>query len=212
MQERREPVANIPSEKASLRKRAKATLPKVSAERLALASAMICQRISAADFFLSAKSIMAYVPLPTEPEISALVDLANQLGKTVTIPRIDWESRTMQPARVRDLIADVEVTKYGVRHPRSYMPMVEPAEVDLVIVPGLAFDETGNRLGHGSGFYDRFLSRADVHGYVVGVTHSALLLERLPTDAADMAMHAVVTEGQILRVRPGPSRRSTRAT
>jgi 5-formyltetrahydrofolate cyclo-ligase len=77
---------------------------------------------------------------------------------------------------------------------------VDPATLDAVVVPGMAFDRQGGRLGRGAGVYDRFLARLPERTLRIGLIPSALLVERLPTEPHDIPMHAVATERGVLEI------------
>ncbi len=106
---------------------------------------------------------MVYLSLPTEPDTSALVLRAWQDRKRVLAPKVSWNQRRMIPMEIRSLTDDLTVTPMGIREPVAGIPF-PISLIDLVIVPGVAFDEDGNRLGRGRGFYDRFLSHAEFEG------------------------------------------------
>lgn len=88
----------------------------------------------------------------------------------------------------------------GMLEPDPAIPGIDPSELSLVIVPGLAFDSSGNRLGRGAGFYDRFLSRADLRALKIGVAFDVQVVPRVPISSGDVAMDGVVTpSGDIVR-------------
>ena len=81
---------------------------------------------------------------------------------------------------------------------------MDPAEIDLVLVPGLAFDAAGGRLGRGGGFYDRFLATLGPAAARVGVAFDAQILPEVPTDGLDARMSCVVTDARVMPAAPGP--------
>ena len=98
---------------------------------------------------------------------------------------------------------------FGFWQPRPDAPPVDPEDVDLVLVPGLAFDVHGARLGHGQGHYDRLLPRLPQHALRVGVAPDALVVERIPTEAHDVLMTHLLTPSGLRVLRgdgEGPSR------
>ena len=145
----------------------------------------------------AARTVLAYLPLPDEPDLTPILQ---QLLRTrrLALPRIDWSARRMWGVLVRDLDADVETTRHGVRQPKPG-PALDPAEIDAVLVPGVAFDESLARLGRGGGFYDRFLGAMPPHTTRIGVGFDASILPRLPREPHDVAMDVVVTERRVLR-------------
>jgi 5-formyltetrahydrofolate cyclo-ligase len=126
-------------------------------------------------------------------------------------------TRTLGPGRPLALHAwagALERHRFGFLQPRADAPTVERDDVELVLVPGLAFDRHGGRLGHGQGHYDRLLSTLPASIPRVGVTLAELVVERLPMEAHDVAMthlltpagvRAVTVEGGRARPRSSPS-------
>ncbi len=107
---------------------------------------------------------------------------------------------------------DLHPGRYGVPEPPEGAKRVSLARSAVVVVPGVAFDRRGGRLGRGQGFYDRALraARGEPRGegagpFVVGLAVSSQLLEEVPVESHDESMDAVVTEREIARVEPGPT-------
>src|SRR5690606_18813616 len=104
----------------------------------------------------------------------------------------------MTPAIVADP-GSLPAGRFGVRAPSPQARAVPLAEIDLILVPGLAFDTEGNRLGRGAGFYDRFLAtREGAAPPACGVCFEAQLVDRIPTEPWDVPMNAVVTERRLV--------------
>ena len=91
-------------------------------------------------------------------------------------------------------------TPYGPAEPARRQP-VEPGQVDVVIVPGLAFDRLGRRLGYGAGFYDRWLRRVRPDTMRVGIGFSFQVVDRVPAGGSDERVDVVVTDREVIRVR-----------
>lgn len=163
------------------------------------ASAAICTHISAWDVFQHSNIVLAYLPMRGEVD---LVHLLNDYpDKAWHLPRIlpDGEMRFHQydPKRlVRH--------RYGMLEPDASLPIVQPEQVELVLTPGLAYDQQGYRLGYGGGFYDRFLSKVP-DCVTLGVTFQALVQTRLPHGRLDVRVQYLVTEAGLtsLAEKPG---------
>ena len=101
----------------------------------------------------------------------------------------------------------LEGHRLGLRQPRAGTPPVDPATVELALVPGLCFHEEGTRLGYGRGYFDRFLGQLPAGVPRVGVAYDALVVARLPREAHDLAMTHLATESGVRAVTalpPGP--------
>jgi 5-formyltetrahydrofolate cyclo-ligase len=120
--------------------------------------------------------------------------------KRVLAPKVSWEQRRMLPIEINSLTTDVREGVMGVREPVEGLPF-PVADIDLVIVPGLAFDEAGNRLGRGRGFYDRFLSHRDFRGTSCALALEEQVVERVPSDESDVRVHLLVTDARVRRFK-----------
>jgi len=94
-------------------------------------------------------------------------------------------------------VGDLVAGAFGVREPGAGARRIEVAALEVLLVPGLAFDETGMRLGRGGGFYDRLLALPDLRARLVGVCFEVQVLPELPVEAHDRAVDAVVTENGV---------------
>ncbi len=134
------------------------------------------------------QDILLYHPLPHELDLLAL---PQRYPARYYLPKVAGEGLTVHPW------GPLAPGPFGLLEPTT--PAVDPGVLDLVLVPGLAFDREGYRLGHGKGFYDRFL--ASVGTERVGVVPEALLLPHLPRDPWDVPVNYLATEQGVRRVR-----------
>ena len=170
------------------------------------ASALIWDRVCTMPSFKRAGCVLAYVSLPGEVDTAPLLAAASggempavHSGKVPSLPAASPSFRIALPCVVGDSLvlrqydpARMASGYRGIPEPGPDCPEIEPAEVDFAIVPGVAFDADGARLGHGGGFYDRLLGRLDCPK--VGVCFSWRLVERVPVLAHDMYVDTVVTD------------------
>ena len=141
--------------------------------------------------------VMLYMPLATELDLTPAAISCFQSGQTVCVPRVDWKGRDMVPVEISSFDDEVmEVGEHGVRTPRGGRPLV-PHLIDLVIVPGLAFDPSGNRLGRGGGFYDRFLRRLRRSATTVGLAFDVQIIDTVPANDRDFAVTTIVTDRRV---------------
>lgn len=191
-------------EKRLIRERARLAVEGLSHAERAAASALICRGVANLDAWRRARVVMLYCAIPGEPEAAALETLAFEAGKRLALPRMEWEAGRMEAVEVAGPGYATEVRRHGVVEPAPGAGAgLELKPVDLVVVPGVAFDRAGGRVGRGGGFYDRFLEawrlarRAGAlgAGAAVGVCFRAQLVERVPLEPHDAVMDAVVWEG-----------------
>ena len=122
--------------------------------------------------------------------------------KTIPVTRT-WPGAERRLSVHRLERASLERHRYGFLQPPATAPEVDPATVDLVLVPGLAFDVAGGRLGYGLGYYDRLLPRLDPAAPRVGVALRALVVPALPADPRDVAMTHLATESGVAPTEAG---------
>jgi len=144
-----------------------------------------------------ATTILAYASFGSELSLDPFITAALESGRRVCIPRIGWEAKSMVPVAISNLHGDLEMGRYDIRVPKPGLTMVEPAQLDVILLPGLAFDRAGNRLGRGAGFYDRFVSALHAAGHrptLIGVCHHAQIIDSVPTEPHDHRVDRVITE------------------
>jgi len=123
---------------------------------------------------------------------------ALQQDKTVLVPIVAWQERLLTPVVIDTLNCPMEITRYGLRNPTS--TETRPySEIDLIVTPGLGFDDRGNRIGRGGGFYDRFLGEETLHATRCGFGFEDQVIEKLPMDEHDKSMHMLVTDESVRR-------------
>jgi 5-formyltetrahydrofolate cyclo-ligase len=139
--------------------------------------------------FQSAKVVGAYFAFGSEVATELIIECAKILGKKIALPRVEEDKITFyELSSTRSLIRG----RFGIMEPPPYGHM---DEIDLLVVPGIAFDKKGNRLGYGKGFYDRLLSGKRT--FSIGLAYSFQLLENLPHDRYDKRLDAIASEDGI---------------
>ncbi len=177
--------------KASLRERMRVCIRAVTPERWAEASSAVCARILDLTEYRLARVVMLYHPTHRELSLRGVAEACLRTGRTVCLPRANWITGQLQPAILGAWGEDLTEPIRGIREPLPAAAAMAPARLDLVVVPGVAFDGHGGRLGRGAGFYDRFL--AGIRAYTVGVCLDEQVVEHVPMGEGDRRLHAVVT-------------------
>lgn len=158
------------------------------------ASQAICAHIEQWRLFLDSEVILTYLPMRSEVNLRPLI--ARHPDKRWLVPRIlpeEGHRMSLHPYDPAHLVRHA----FGMDEPDASLPTVSPVEVQLVLVPALACDLQGWRLGYGGGYFDRFLR--DFTGVSLGVVYQALLLESLPHADHDRAVDWIVTETGLFR-------------
>ncbi|WP_293909523.1 5-formyltetrahydrofolate cyclo-ligase [Deinococcus sp.] len=173
------------------------TLPPATAQDSALISAYLLEFLRTQ----GAQVVLAYRALPGEVDVSSLAPHFALSALTLLTPRAHFSPGQSSAPRLSLHAWDsaTELSRFGALEPPLGTPEVDPARVDTVLLPGLAFDRAGVRLGYGGGFYDRLL--AGWAARRVGVSTQARLVAALPREAHDQAARWLASEDGVERVR-----------
>lgn len=143
--------------------------------------------------FKKAKCVMFYVSKHYEVNTHEMIDESIVMGKKVVVPVTLKEEKILKPSELRDREKELIKGHYGIHQPREeHIRLVSLEEVDLMVVPGLAFDKSGHRLGHGGGYYDRFLEKAPPTIFTVGLAFDFQIMDELPRHDTDIPVDKVI--------------------
>jgi 5-formyltetrahydrofolate cyclo-ligase len=160
-------------------------------------SAKIAERVLALDVWQRAHTVMLFFPMRAEVDVRHLERAARLEGKTVAGPRMIDDGRTLEIRRWDEGAQPEDSGRMGVLEPPGTAALVDPSEIDLVIVPALALDPSGGRLGYGAGLYDRLLATLPT-AISVGIAFDFQLLAEVPETPGDVRVHVVVTDTRTL--------------
>lgn len=186
------------AEKQALRERLlveRAALPRPARTE---ASVAITARLEALQELAQAEAVLGYAAFGAEVDLDEYLAARLARGQHVYLPWVDGED--LRTARVTDLAGSLAPGWRGVREPSpQWRAAADPTVIDAVVVPGIAFDRHGHRLGYGGGHFDRLLSRLRPGTFVVGVAFDAQLVDAVPVEDHDVPVDAVVTESCTVR-------------
>lgn len=186
--------------KNTLRKTALQGRSALIPEEVARKSALIMEKIMAMNEYLQAGIIMVYLDFRNEVQTGALVRQALTAGKCVVVPLTDVSKHKLVLSILNNYPDDLQPGTYGILEPRpDCLRPIEPSEIDLVIVPGVAFDLCGNRLGYGGGYYDRFLSQTRPDTLFIAPAFELQVLPQVFPDEHDIPVHYLVTEKKLIK-------------
>ena len=174
-----------------------------AAQRISL-SADVIERVRTLPVYRHAASVMTYMSFDTELDTHGFFDSLLRDGKMATLPRIDRTTKQLSVHRVSgpvDLVSGV----WGIQEPRADLPVVPISDIDMVLMPGVAFDRQGNRLGYGAGFYDRLLSTAGRRPVRVVAAFDEQVVDAVPHDETDQCIHLLVTPTQTIEFPETPT-------
>lgn len=187
------------SRKALLRREILDRRQKLSAKEIECWSRSINEYIIGSKSFQKAQTVMAYVSFRNEVDVSLLIQTALNQGKQVLLPVTNWKEKRLSPVAINAYPEDLVISRYGIAEPVSKKPYPEEL-INLVIIPGVAFDIKGYRLGYGQGFYDRFLARLSAETTLIGVGFSLQILDTVYAEEHDFRLPLIVTEKEIYQI------------
>ncbi len=153
-------------------------------------SQQICNHLRRSPWFIQAKTILAYFSFRQEPDLSQLFALPHHWGFPRCVENsLIWHS--WSPTNPWPL----QTGAYGISEPHPQSPEMNPADADLILVPAVACDPWGDRLGYGGGFYDRLLSQPEIRAIpTIGIVFHFALVPQLPMEPWDQPLTAICTE------------------
>lgn len=161
-------------------------------------SVAACARVLETPEYRDARTIMIYLSTPTEVDTSGIALEAWRDKKRVAAPKVAWQQRHMAALEIRSLSSGLQTVRMGIREPIDGQA-IPVGDLDLVIVPGLAFDGQGNRLGRGQGFYDRFLRQPEFQGVACALAFEEQVVAAVPHDENDVRLAMLITDTDVRR-------------
>ncbi|HZJ99919.1 MAG TPA: 5-formyltetrahydrofolate cyclo-ligase [Tissierellaceae bacterium] len=160
-------------------------------------SETIVDKIFSSSFYENAKLIMTFISFGNEVDTHNFIKKSLSDGKRIAVPITFPKTREIKPSEILDF-DELEVGYYNILTPKDkYIRYINPKEIDLAIVPGVAFDRDGYRVGYGGGYYDRFLSQyPDI--IKLGIAFDLQIIDKIPKEDFDIAVDMIFTEKEII--------------
>jgi 5-formyltetrahydrofolate cyclo-ligase len=192
-----------PPDKPELRRQYCTLRECLPTEEVAAASTALCRRLAAWPVLRQAQNVLTYLAFRNEPDLGLLFDLLPHVRWA--IPRIEGQRLVLHAYDPARLVRH----RFGMLEPAPDLPVIEPSTLDVILVPGVAFDRLGGRLGFGGGYYDRFLPTTPA--LRVAVAYDECLCDALPCREHDQRMDWVVTPTEEIHCAPLWRRATRRA-
>lgn len=160
----------------------------------------IARRLTALDAFARARTVALYAAIGAEVDTTEIARIATARGKGLAFPRFSEDQRALRFAACT--IEALVPAPHGTRQPPAATPAIPYAALDLVLVPGVAFDVQGHRLGRGRGHYDATLALVPATAARVGLAFEVQLVPEVPQEPHDAPLDAIVTEDRVVVVPP----------
>lgn len=184
-------------DKKTLRETVLAALSQASEEMRHAEDCKIYENVVKLDLYHDAKTVFLYISVAHEADTRRIAEHALNAGKRIAVPRCTGRGimHAVELHSLDELVPD----RFGIPSAPGDRRIVEPEELDLILVPAVAFDRKGNRLGRGGGYYDRYLARVPDSVKTVGICRAAQLLCEISADALDIPVQCLVTPDCVYR-------------
>ena len=149
--------------------------------------------------YRNSQNIMFYVATRSEVQTEEMIKMSIKMGKNVFVPIILPECINLTPSKMFDFDIELEKGNKGILEPKKeYHRLFAPENIDLIIVPGVAFDSDGNRIGRGFGYYDNFLRKVRSSAKIIALAFEMQIVKKVLTDKNDIPVHKIITEKRII--------------
>ncbi len=190
---------SIKEEKRKLRKEIIRKRDQLSSEEVTRKSRLIASKLYDLPAFRDARAIMFFLSFGSEVDTLPMVEETNRQDKIALAPKTDPGNRELTPSQVLDLDSDLIPGAYNIPEPREdALRPYPPEKVDLLIVPGVAFDLEKRRLGYGGGYYDRFFARLKKQAPLVALAFELQIVPEIPAEKWDQKVDLIITEEKII--------------
>lgn len=176
--------------KEVIRKKMRRLRRELTDEQIKEYSEIIRYKLESRKAFKEAETVMMYISFSHEPETIPIIKNLLEQGKNVVVPVSELSTNTIIPTYIHN-IDELRKGAYGILEP-TIIRAVDPADIDVVVIPGIAFDMHRNRLGFGKGYYDKFLGTTDAQR--IALCYDFQIVDDLPTDEFDLPMNLILTE------------------
>lgn len=189
----------IRKKKRELRKKVQELRDSVDPEQRRILSAEVIENLWSVSDFRTADSILFFISFRSEVDTIPMIHRALSEDRIVCVPCTDSGNKDMMASRIYDFDNDLELGNYNILEPRgACLRPLPPEEIDVVLMPGVAFDLSGGRLGYGGGYYDRFLQKCSPRCTLIAVAFEIQIIDHVPCADHDARIHKIVTEKRVI--------------
>lgn len=189
----------IHKKKKELRKKVQELRDSIDPGQRGLFSKKVAANLWSVPEFATAETVLFFISFRSEVDTMPMIRRALEEEKSVCVPCTDAGNKAMVASRIIDLDGDLELGNYDILEPKEECLRPVPADsIDVVLMPGVAFDLTGGRLGYGGGYYDRFLEKCSPRCMLIAVAFEVQIIEHVPCADHDARIHKIVTEKRVI--------------
>jgi len=162
-------------------------------------SLVIWKKLKALPEFIEAKTVMFYLSTPDEVDTERMVKESIKIGRRIVVPVSEVKEKKMTLSILKDYGRELGIGAFNIPEPeKKYIRKISSKDIDLVIIPGVGFDEKCGRLGFGKGFYDHFLRNLPVGVPRIALAYDFQVIAVLPLEEHDVKVSKIITERRII--------------
>lgn len=180
-------------EKKELRKRILKIRNEMDLDNKIKSDKIIYNKFIQSEFYLQSNDIFIYVSYNSEIDTKNIIMKALEDKKNIYVPRTNYKTKIMEAVKILSLESLIE-DKYGILEPAEDKSPEDPNKFDLIIMPGVAFDKYGGRMGYGAGYYDRYLEKISKPLNKVALAYDFQVINKVPIDIHDIPIEYIITE------------------
>lgn len=159
---------------------------------------IIIDKLKNNDKYINSKNIFIYLGFGSEINTIKYVEDFMDDGKRIIVPYTDIKNKKMYGIEINTLDG-LKKNKFGILEPVEVSNIFNKEDIDLVIMPGVAFDRSGNRIGYGGGYYDKFLSEMRNDFQTIALAYGVQVLEKIPSEEHDIKVNIIITEKETIK-------------
>ena len=163
------------------------------------ASLAIIEKVCELSAYQDARTVLAYSGFGSEIDTGTLIERIIADGKIAVLPRVDRATQALILHSVKSL-GELVASKWGIREPPAEAPAISASGIEFILMPGVAFDRSGNRLGYGRGYYDKWLLNIDPALARVAGAFSCQIVAKVPVGQHDQKIDTIITENEIIHI------------
>jgi 5-formyltetrahydrofolate cyclo-ligase len=186
---------DIKEQKNQLRQRIKEINETLTPEYCEEASRKICRKVIETEGFKKAETVFCFVGVGSEPDTREIIEMALKAGKHLCVP-LCLDKTSMAAIEITDYDRDLVPGFFGLLEPKKNLPVVYVDNIDFAVIPCVSCDSEGNRLGHGRGYYDRYLEGRNFQCVLLCFEKSMSEVGEIPVDEHDRAIEMVITDAE----------------
>ena len=192
-------MEEVQESKSDIRNRVVTAIQALSVEELAAKTSQIETRLFEFANFLEANISLLYMPQKFAVDTKKIIQRCFDYRKIVALPAFDTEKHGMQPFKVDTFDGDMTLGPRNILEPDPKRCKIIPIErIDIAIIPGVALDEKGGRIGSGEGYYDRFIGKLPITTRKVALSLECQIVQQIPMESHDRFMDIIITEDRVI--------------